>query len=507
MEQHRHQLENMFKKQQLLFTKEDIEKLTWNTIGVQNQVEGIVYPSSTEEVRKLVEWANLHKRPLYPISRGRNLGYGQMMPPTTGQIIVDLRNMNKIRNIDHDLGIATIEPGVTQMQLKNELAGSRWWSDATGAPTDSSILGNTVAGGFARTKLGDRRTFTRNYEVVLGNGTVIKTGTFPGSGPDLKGLFIQSNLGIVTAIDIELMRAPEAYQSFVISLDHEECLPSVIDIVRHLLQVNILNGVLFIANANRYLVSSGNIPQGYENTVIDNKTAMHILRAGFFKFGLWNLIGGVFGSKKMVEALKDDIRHHIKPYGRVTFFSDRKLSFIERFLNSPLAGLFPQLREAKKMVASYNNFHGLMKGIPTDLPMQKIYWRSSNDSDIGLLWISPVIPLKGEHVGAFIRVTEPLFKKYGFEQPITLNPVTSDRLVIVLSISFNRKNEQEKDRAYKLYDEVHEAIYKLGFSTYRTSILREESYALETDRRQAIELIKDTCDPQHIIAPSRYGVA
>lgn len=434
------------------------------------------------------------------------MGYGQMMPPTQGQIIVDLRRMNKIRNIDHDLGIATIEPGVTQIQLRDELADSHWWSDATGAPTDSSILGNTVAGGFARTKLGDRRIFTRNYEVVLGNGTVINTGTFPGAGPDLKGLFIQSNLGIVTAIDIELMRAPEVYQSFIISLDNEESLPAMIDTVRHLLQVNILNGVLFIANATRYLVSSGSLPHGYENTIIDNKMAKHILRSGFFSFGLWNLIGGVFGSKEMVGALKQNIRTHIKPYGRVTFFSDRKLAFTERVLNSPLAGLFSPLKEAKKMVAGYSNFHGLMKGIPTDLPVQKIYWRSNDDADIGLLWISPVIPLKGEHVRVFIDVTEPLFKKYGFEQPITLNPVTSDRLVIVLSISFNRKNEQEKDRAYKLYDEVHEVIHKSGFSTYRTSILREESYSLDSGRKEGVELIKNACDPNHIIAPCRYGI-
>ena len=56
----------------------------------------IVAPQSTEEVRAVVRIANELAVPLWPISRGKNFGYGGAAPVLGGSVILDLTRMNRI---------------------------------------------------------------------------------------------------------------------------------------------------------------------------------------------------------------------------------------------------------------------------------------------------------------------------------------------------------------------------------------------------------------------------
>lgn len=61
----------------------------------------MVYPGSTEEVQAVVRWANKYLLPIYPISLGRNLGYGGAAPRVPGGVVIDLgKRMHQILNID-----------------------------------------------------------------------------------------------------------------------------------------------------------------------------------------------------------------------------------------------------------------------------------------------------------------------------------------------------------------------------------------------------------------------
>src|ERR1700694_2150318 len=55
-----------------------------------------VAPASTEEVHQIVRIANRYKVPLYPISTGKNLGYGGSAPAYSGSVVVDLKRMNRV---------------------------------------------------------------------------------------------------------------------------------------------------------------------------------------------------------------------------------------------------------------------------------------------------------------------------------------------------------------------------------------------------------------------------
>ncbi len=106
----------------------------------------MVYPSSTEEVQKITRWANQHKIPIYPISMGRNIGYGGAAPRIPGSVVVDLgRRMNKILDIDADNASCIVEPGVSYFALYEEIQRRKLplWIDCPDLG-GGSVLGNAI---------------------------------------------------------------------------------------------------------------------------------------------------------------------------------------------------------------------------------------------------------------------------------------------------------------------------------------------------------------------------
>ncbi|HQH69573.1 MAG TPA: FAD-dependent oxidoreductase, partial [Candidatus Hydrogenedentes bacterium] len=91
----------------------------------------VVFPESTEQVQEVVRIAGRHGVVVYPISRGRNWGYGDACAPTPGAAIVDLSRMNTILEVNTELAYAVIQPGVSQGQLYAHLAGHKTglWMD------------------------------------------------------------------------------------------------------------------------------------------------------------------------------------------------------------------------------------------------------------------------------------------------------------------------------------------------------------------------------------------
>ena len=65
--------------------------------------------------------ANEHRTPLWPISRGKNLGYGAGAPRMPGTIVLDLGRMDRIVELDTDLGVCVLEPGVGFFDLYEHL--------------------------------------------------------------------------------------------------------------------------------------------------------------------------------------------------------------------------------------------------------------------------------------------------------------------------------------------------------------------------------------------------
>ena len=80
-----------------------------------------VAPATTEEVQTIVRLANEYRVPLFPISTGKNLGYGGSAPAHTGSVIVDLKRMNRILEVDDQRHFAIVEPGVSYYDLYHHI--------------------------------------------------------------------------------------------------------------------------------------------------------------------------------------------------------------------------------------------------------------------------------------------------------------------------------------------------------------------------------------------------
>src|ERR1700748_1754317 len=78
-----------------------------------------VAPDSVEQVQAIVRIANQYKVPLYPISTGRDLGYGGSAPAYSGSVVLDLKRMNRILEVNERNATALVEPGGRFFDLYN----------------------------------------------------------------------------------------------------------------------------------------------------------------------------------------------------------------------------------------------------------------------------------------------------------------------------------------------------------------------------------------------------
>src|SRR5271170_2110619 len=76
-----------------------------------------VAPDNVEQVQKVVRIANSYKIPIYPVSTGKNLGYGGSAPVLSGSVVLDLKRMNRILEVNEKNAYALVEPGVSYFDL------------------------------------------------------------------------------------------------------------------------------------------------------------------------------------------------------------------------------------------------------------------------------------------------------------------------------------------------------------------------------------------------------
>src|SRR5262245_38067897 len=147
------------------------------TFATKRQVLAILRPADRPQVQECVRIANQFRVPIYPISTGKNWGYGSRAP-VDDAVLLDLGRLNRILDFDETLAYVTVEPGVTQQQLYEFLQahGSRLWMDATGASPQCSIIGNTLERGFGHTPMGDHCNHVCGLEVILPSGEIVETG-------------------------------------------------------------------------------------------------------------------------------------------------------------------------------------------------------------------------------------------------------------------------------------------------------------------------------------------
>ncbi|MHA1233807.1 MAG: FAD-binding oxidoreductase [Promethearchaeota archaeon] len=179
-------------------------------------VDFVVMPNTPKEVQSILKLANQEKIPIVPMGGGLTLS-GLVIPVKRG-IVVDMKRMNKIIEINELSRFALIEAGVTIGQLLAYLNNNHpeLQPPIPDAPPSATIAGNALihGSGYLSQKFGDHGSMINGLEVVLPDGEVYKLGSCAvsdywftrGPIPDLIGMFTSSfgTLGIITKLSIKL---------------------------------------------------------------------------------------------------------------------------------------------------------------------------------------------------------------------------------------------------------------------------------------------------------------
>ena len=213
--------------------------------AVRHQPAFVVQPGSVAEVQAAVRIAAEAGVHVWTSSMGRNFGYGGSAPAVNGGVVLNLRRMNRVLEIDVPNACVRIEPGVTFQQLYDELR-------AQDAPLMMSVpdlgwgsmTGNALEHGYGYNVMGDHGSAVCGLEVVLADGQLVRTGQGAitgsplwschrrGFGPSIDELFKQSNLGIVTQLGVWLMPRPEMFSTGTIQCEGDEDIVPLLDLLR-----------------------------------------------------------------------------------------------------------------------------------------------------------------------------------------------------------------------------------------------------------------------------------
>lgn len=444
--------------------------------------------------------ANESGVPLWTHSQGRNNGYGGPLPRVGGSINISLRRMNRILEINEDLAYAVVEPGVRWFDLYDELRrrGSRLMLSVPDIGW-GSIIGNSLDNGVTYLPYGQDFTAPCGMEVVLADGTLLRTGmgamtgndsfhTYKrGVGPALDSMFVQSNLGIVTRMGIWLMPQPETFVPLTLTIAAEEYLPAAIDAVRELKLKNHLRGAPCLYNTVMGATMTGvkDVIEAANNGIMADEEIERI--ASSTGLGRWHVRTALWGDRAEVDYQLESVK---RLWEKIPGAAVKVSGYYS-----------PEEYESLDSISDR-----ILAGVPN---LDVIKYKDDSFAHIGM---SPLVPMQGTKVEETVNLIRNMtFDLMGQNFKAGILVVGERSCAVVASINFNRKDADEAIHAYSVARKMIKEIAKLGYTEYRTHLdLMDEVSELMDFNDHAYQkfctTIKDAVDPRGILSPGRYGI-
>ncbi len=453
-----------------LLERRELADYLRNVCAAEREVRAVVFPERKSDVQRLVRLARQEKQPLYPLSQGKNWGLGSRLPVKNGHVIVDLSRMRSILEFS-DLGTIHIETGTTQADVSERLRDTEFALSVTGSSRDSSIVGNALERGVAH--YGCRASEILGMRLVLGTGQELATGCaslpnahagYPfGLGPDLRGLFFQSNFGIVTSAWVKLRPRRQVVAAVLMEKRPETELPAFVDALRGLHLRGLLNRNLHISNRHRRMSVL---------TPLLGKTP---------EIQDWSALASLELERPLLQPYLDLIREALEPLAVVN----------ARTSDDPPDGVTDGL-------------FGHSRGEPCDDALLSVGFLRNEEparSHSGVLFLVPLIPLRGADVERAVAIIEREFQD--FTPLITLN-LCEDALEGVVNLTFDRRQGDRVEAAHATMRKTFTRLTEAGFPPQRMSIFQQELF--RHPQPAVARQLKRLFDPDRILARGRYDL-
>ena len=473
-------------------------------------VSAAVAPENTEQVQAVVRTANRYRIPIYPISTGRNLGYGGSAPNLSGSVVLDLKRMNRIIEVDDKRHFAIVEPGVSYFDLYRYIQerGLKVWID-TPDPGWGSPVGNALDHGVGYTYGGYRDHFNSHcgMEVVLPDGELMRTGmgALPGAetwgeyrygfGPHVDGLFSQGNFGVVTKMGFHLFPQPEAYVSGTVIVPGRRDIIDLVAIVNELEHAGLIGQPNYGTPLQAHLTNpdvASILSRPFATSARDLERWAQSNDVGYYECELQ-----FYGPKEATQANWRYAQRLLAEIPGASFKLNHELEF-------PLTA-----DEAEGL-------HKVALGIP-NLEIFNIGRRQTADAPgwDGEVWFSPVIPKSGEAVLEAQEVFTGVFNEIGM--PSFTHPASTPQtwmyrtFIFIMGLPVSRSDIEANQRMREAFIRLANVGAERGWGEYRTPpvfqdlIMSHYSFNDHALRRFS-ETLKDAVDPNGIISAGRGGI-
>ncbi len=459
-----------------------------------------VAPAEVEQVQAIVRIANNHKIPLWTISTGKNLAYGGSSPALSGSVVLDLKRMNRVLEVNDKNHYALVEPGVSYFDLYQYIQEHKLkvWIDPPD-PGWGSPVGNSLERGGGRTPMRDHFASVCGMEVVLANGDVMRTGmgALPGSktwqqykygfGPYVDGVFSQSNFGVVTKMGIWLMPEPEAYRDATVMVPKHDDLIPFVETLSYLIDLGIVRGTMVLDSPLlNYRVSQGgtvlDMPGGPSVAEMDRLAQQKNLPHWAMEMHFW-------GPQTVIDAQWEYTKEKFSQIPGATFKEGRSYRF-------PLE--LKETDDAPRVALGIPNLSvfGLIAG------------------GHGHMDFSPIIPMDAEAIFAFLKAFGQVYADMGVapnNQFVTLPWCFFPHSFVLLFGLPIAQDVQKNQESRKVFRRLVEVAAEHGWGEYRTHVAFMDAvsgvYSYNNHAlRRLHETIKDAVDPNGILSPGKSGI-
>ena len=513
----------------------------------QRQLMGVITLSQASEIKLILDLANQCAKneelafSLYPISTGNNWGYGTSQPTglSNNIILLDLGRLTNITHFDSELGLVTLEPGVTQQQLSDFLHQHNhdYMVPVTGAGPSCSILANALERGYGITPYTDHFSAVTSIQGYWANGRPYQSAvneldasedklvdkTFKwGLGPYLEGLFTQSNLGIVSQMTIRLAKIKPDFTSFFIQMQDDALLEKAVPLIRDVLQsYEGIVGAINLMDQRRLLSMFAKNPNGSDAHQVMHSKDINEL-ATDLRAPSWTIVGSIYGTTRVVNAVKKEINNIFKQLPCKRIYSNSPTIVLANkvidTLPPWLIKKIPTLTKVAEQLDSFNKGKEIMLGKPNKVALKLAYWRhkdadgfdkeklSPGQDGCGLLWYAPLITMKAKKMREFVEFIRETCPKFNIEPFITFTNLKHDCVDSTIPIVFDLSNPKAVNDAHNCLKMLVEEGLKKGFVPYRLNV-DQQQWLLnkDSDFWQTVNQLKSSLDPNNILSQGRYN--